>query len=136
MNLTLSSNASFAGTIKSAKIILNADQHSIFNGRIETQNFEFTGSDNAKLCITGEANVATFHTNGRVICLAGNLAAKKLGINANEYSYVKVHAKDKIDIKLTEMARVTYTGKPAHVKMSDNAIALNAPSNGAALASN
>jgi hypothetical protein len=130
LDVTLEADATFEGNVKSAeKFTLHAQENTVFNGRVETSVLDATLNGHAKVCLTGKAQTATFHADNRTICVAGNFTANQMNVIADDYATVKIHAQDRLEIAVSEMARVTYTGKPVLVKMNENAIAVNSLDN-------
>lgn len=127
--LTLDSGATFTGNIKSSKkVTLRTDDDTVFNGRIETGTLYGKFDSNAKVNLSGTATTAKLDANARALCLAGNLDASKLSVNASSYSTVKVYGRQNLDIDVSGMAKVTYIGKPSSVNMNENAVALGGKS--------
>ncbi|HMI07113.1 MAG TPA: DUF2807 domain-containing protein, partial [Flavobacterium sp.] len=125
LSITLDSGASFLGVIKSAKkVTLRAEKGTVFNGRAETRDFYGNFKGNAKVNLSGTAATAFIKSSNAALCLAKNFAAGQLTIKAGDFSKVSIYAKDNIDISVAEMAKVTYTGNPENVTMSENAIAI------------
>lgn len=122
--LALLSGATFNGHIKSGqKVTLRADDHAAFVGRIDAGNLSARLTSDAKMALSGSADVARISTDGRAKCLAGNFSAVKMWVQAAGFSSAKVYAGQSIDIAVSEKAQVAYTGTPADVHMNENAIA-------------
>lgn len=121
--LALLSGATFNGYINSSKkVTLRVENSAAFIGRVDTGIFSAKLTSNAKIALSGSANLADISTDARALCFAGNFTAEKISVHAASYSTVKVHARKTIDITVSEKARVTYTGTPT-VRMNENAIA-------------
>ncbi|RZJ36163.1 MAG: DUF2807 domain-containing protein [Flavobacterium sp.] len=119
ITISLSEGSRFSGNVLTEGIInLKAKSGSVFNIRTKSKKLNGKFRDGSKINLSGTSDTASLFASDRAFCNARNFTTDKVEITASTEANVLVHAGDEIVVTASEMAKVTYYGKPERVSLS------------------
>lgn len=117
--IALESGAYFKGYFKSnGQTDVETGMGTEFNGRIETVAFKGNFKNHSKINISGNAKNAILKSATEAYCNAKNFLTENTEV-ASDNSTVIITSRNKIDVKATENASVTYFGSPKTVTIGN-----------------
>lgn len=119
ISIGLADAATFSGNVLTdGNISLKAKSGSVFNIRVKSKTLAGRFREGSRINLSGSSETADLFASSRAFCNARNFATGKIAIDASTGANVLVHAGNEIAVTASDMAKVTYYGKPGHVSMS------------------
>ena len=124
LHIKLNSGGSLTGSMKvNGSTTFHASENTTFNGKIEAISIDGNFTQNAKINLTGKAQLATFETADTVLLAARNFISNAITIKANGNSNASIYANSHLAVDVADEAKITYSGFPDNINLNEDAVA-------------
>ena len=124
LNITLNSGASLTGIMKvSGTTTFHASENTSFNGKIESSSINGNFSENARINLTGKAQLAIFETADNALLGARNFTSNAITVKASGNSTASIFAHSNLVVDVADEAKITYSGYPDNIDLNEDAVA-------------